>query len=60
VERVSRAGAITRVALQSAEYGVGLNVELTAQRSLELALERGDQVYVSPRKVRVFLPEYVI
>jgi sulfate transport system ATP-binding protein len=60
VERISRAGAITRVSLQSPEYGVGLNVELTAQRSLELALERGEEVYVSPRKVRVFLPEYVI
>ncbi len=60
VERVSRAGSLARVALQSLDHGFGLNVELSSHRCRELALERGDQVYVSPRNVRVFLPEYVI
>jgi sulfate/thiosulfate transport system ATP-binding protein len=60
VERVSRSGPLARVALHSPDYGFGLNVELSSHRCKELALERGDEVYVSPRNVRVFLPEYVI
>ncbi len=60
VERVSPAGAITKVTLQSQDSGVGLNVELSSQRFAELALQRGEWVYVSPRKVRAFMPEYVI
>ena len=42
------------------DFGVGLNVELSPERFAELALKTGDTVYVSPRKVRVFVPEYVI
>ena len=44
----------------SADFGVGLNVEISPERYDELALKTGDTVYVSPRKVRVFVPEYVI
>ena len=39
---------------------MGLNVELSPERYGELGLKAGDTVYVSPRKVRVFMPEYVI
>ena len=44
----------------AADFGVGLNVELSPERYCELALKMGDTVYVSPRRVRVFVPEYVI
>ncbi len=37
-----------------------LNVEVSPERYGELALKEGDTVYVSPRKVRVFVPEYMI
>jgi sulfate/thiosulfate transport system ATP-binding protein len=60
VERVNGAGSVAKVFLLSKEFGVGLNVELSPERYSELALKTGDTVYVSPRKVRVFVPEYVI
>jgi hypothetical protein len=46
--------------LRSFDFGVDLNVEVSPERYEELALKEGDTVYVSPRKVRVFMPEYVI
>ena len=60
VERVNRAGSVAKVFLLAAEFGLGLNVEISPERYTELALKTGDTVYVSPRKVRVFVPEYVI
>jgi sulfate transport system ATP-binding protein len=60
VERVNPAGSVAKVFLLAADFGVGLNVELSPERYGELALKTGDTVYVSPRKVRVFMPEYVI
>jgi sulfate/thiosulfate transport system ATP-binding protein len=60
VQRINPAGAVARISLLSNDYGVGLNVELSPQRYRELALQTGEIVYVSPRKVRVFTPEYVI
>ena len=60
VVRVHRAGAVARVAVESAEFGLALNVEMTPERYTELSLKAGEHVYVSPRRVRVFAPEYVI
>jgi sulfate transport system ATP-binding protein len=60
VERVNPAGSVAKVALSNAEFGVDLNVELSLERFSELGLRTGDTVYVSPRKARVFAPEYVI
>ncbi len=60
VVRVHRAGAIARVAVESEEFGLALNVEMTPERYTELSLKTGEHVYVSPRRVRVFAPEYVI
>jgi hypothetical protein len=42
------------------DFGVPLAVDVSPSRYSELALKTGDTVYVSPRKVRVFVPEYVI
>jgi sulfate/thiosulfate transport system ATP-binding protein len=60
VERVNPAGSIAKIFLTASDFGVALNVELSLERFDELALKCGDTVYVSPRKVRVFVPEYVI
>jgi sulfate transport system ATP-binding protein len=60
VERINPAGPVAKVFLLSPDFGLGLNVELSLERYEELSLKAGDTVYVSPRKVRVFVPEYVI
>jgi sulfate/thiosulfate transport system ATP-binding protein len=60
VERVNSAGSVAKVFLLAPEFGVGLNVEISPERCDELQLKPGDTVYVSPRKVRVFVPEYII
>ena len=60
IQRINPAGAVAKISLLSPQYGVGLSVELSPDRYRELALKAGETVYVSPRKVRVFTPEYVI
>jgi sulfate transport system ATP-binding protein len=60
VVRIQRTGPVVRVLVESAEFGVSLNVELSNERFGELKLSTGDRVYVSPRRVRVFVPEYAI
>ncbi len=60
VQRVNPAGSVAKVALRADDFDMGLNVELSMGRYLELALKTGDRVFVSPRKARVFMPEYVI
>jgi hypothetical protein len=48
------------VFLSALDSGMGLNVEVSADRYVELNLKTGETVYVAPRKVRVFTPDYVI
>jgi sulfate/thiosulfate transport system ATP-binding protein len=60
VAHVNPAGAMTRVQVTVEEYGLEIMVDLPPARSAELRLKKGDFVYVSPRRVRVFLPDYSI
>jgi sulfate/thiosulfate transport system ATP-binding protein len=60
VQRINSAGSIARIALAADGFERGLNVELSKQRYDELALKTGDRVFVSPRKARVFMPDYII
>jgi sulfate/thiosulfate transport system ATP-binding protein len=60
VAHVNPAGATTRVQVTVEEYGLDIMVDLPPARSAELRLKKGDHVYVSPRRVRVFLPDYSI
>ncbi|OWK40563.1 sulfate/molybdate ABC transporter ATP-binding protein [Fimbriiglobus ruber] len=60
VSHVNPAGAITRVRVSVKEFGIDLNVDLTAARYAELRIKKGDNVYVSPRRVRVFESDYAI
>jgi sulfate transport system ATP-binding protein len=62
VTHVNPAGAVTRVQVQVPDIGMELSVELSKDRSAELALKKGDEVYVSARRVRVFdaAPDYTI
>jgi len=57
VLHVSPAGSVTRVRLIAEEFGALLQADLTPDRSAELGLQPGEIVYVSPRRVRVFVPE---
>jgi sulfate transport system ATP-binding protein len=61
VLHVNPAGAVTRVQVRSETFGVSLNIDLRPERSAELSLRAGDQVFAVPKRVRVFMPEdYVI
>jgi sulfate transport system ATP-binding protein len=62
VLRVSRSGAIARVSCRPDGSEGELHVDLPADAARELALQPGERVTITPRKVRVFLPdpEYVI
>lgn len=59
VVHVNPAGSLARVQLRG-EDGAAIHVELSQDRYAELALKPGDRVFVSPRRVRVFAPEYAI
>jgi sulfate transport system ATP-binding protein len=60
VERINAAGPVVKVLAVSPAFGVGINVDISSERFQELGLEPGQTVYVSPRRVRVFAPEYSI
>jgi sulfate transport system ATP-binding protein len=60
VLHVNATGAMVKVTLRANESDQELNAELTADQFAELALKSGDAVSVSPRRVRVFLPDYSI
>jgi sulfate transport system ATP-binding protein len=60
VLHVNPTGARTKIELQVVESNVLINAEITAERFAELRLKSGDMVHVSPRRVRVFVPDYSI
>lgn len=57
--RINPAGSLARIELAS-HHGHELQVDLPFERFSELNLKIGEAVYVCPRKVRVFVPDYVI
>jgi sulfate/thiosulfate transport system ATP-binding protein len=59
IARINPAGSLAKIALR-VEDGSEIQVDLPFERLLELQLKPGEQVYVAPRKVRVFVPEYSI
>ncbi len=54
VERIVTLGSAVRVELKAPPYGDRLEAELDPRRVQALGLQPGDQVYLSPRRVRVF------
>jgi sulfate/thiosulfate transport system ATP-binding protein len=60
VRHVNAAGAVAKVQLVIEDGGTPLSVTMSLERLRELALRNDDQVYVSPRRVHVFAPEYAI
>ena len=59
VVRVNPAGSFAKITL-TIEDGSEIQVDLPFERYQEINLQPGETVYVSPRKVRVFGPDYVI
>ena len=46
--------------LHAEQFGVWLNVDLGWERYNELKLHPGETVFVSPRRMRVFVQDYQI
>jgi sulfate transport system ATP-binding protein len=59
VLRLNPAGAVAKVALAAAD-GSDILVDLPPQRFAELDLQPGENVFVHPRRVRVFTDDYSI
>jgi sulfate/thiosulfate transport system ATP-binding protein len=57
---INPAGPRAKVELRAVESGQLVNAEISAERFAELRLKAGDVVFVSPRRVRVFMPDYSI
>jgi len=62
VLRIARSGAVARVSCRPDGSESELHVDLPAETARDLAFQVGERVTITPRKVRVFLPdpEYVI
>jgi len=60
VVHVNPIGAVTKVQLRAEDNVSAVLVELSPERSVELNLQAGEVVFVVPRKVRVFVPDYSI
>src|SRR5579875_2804812 len=55
VAHVSPARSIVKVRVHAEEFGLWLTVDVPWERYAELRLQVGDSVYVSPRRLRVFV-----
>ena len=60
VLRINPAGASIKVELLARDFGLPLNVVLAPERHAQLRLGAGEQVYVFPKRVRVFVQDYSI
>jgi sulfate transport system ATP-binding protein len=59
VLHVNPTGPIARVLVVTTDGAASLTVDISRDEYLRLDLKSGDNVYVSPRRVRVFLPNEV-
>jgi sulfate transport system ATP-binding protein len=59
VARINPAGSFAKIALTRGD-GSEIQIDLPFDRLAELALQPGETVYVSAKRVRVFTPDYVI
>jgi sulfate transport system ATP-binding protein len=57
VVHLNPTGPVTRVQLLAEEFGATIHVDLPHELRVELGLEPGQNVFVAPRKVRVFAAE---
>jgi sulfate transport system ATP-binding protein len=60
VVHVNPTGSRTKVELKALDTDQLISAEITSERFYELELKSGDTVHVSPRRARVFVPQYSI
>jgi sulfate transport system ATP-binding protein len=60
VTHINPVGSLARVQLVVPDFGWDIHVDVAPDRWAELRLERGDAVFVSPRRVRVFVPQVAL
>jgi sulfate transport system ATP-binding protein len=60
VIHITPAGSVVKVRLRAVEFGFVVNVAVAADEFAGLEIKSGDVVYVSPRRMRVFVPDYAI
>jgi sulfate transport system ATP-binding protein len=60
VAQINPARPVVKVRVHAEAFGVWLNVDLAPDRYEQLKLRVGDQVFVAPRNLRVFVQDYVI
>jgi len=60
VVHINPARPVVKVRLHAVEFGISLNVDLGWERYDELKLQPGESVYVSPRRMRVFVQDYQV
>lgn len=56
VIQLNPAGSVVKVRVHSEDLGIELTVDVVRERAEQLRLRVGEEVFVSPRNVRVFLP----
>lgn len=60
VLHINPMGSMARVQLHSEAFDFLIHVDTSHERCLELALRPGKLVYVAPKKMRIFLPDFTI
>jgi sulfate transport system ATP-binding protein len=60
VQRIHPAGSLARVSLVHRATGKEIVVDLAPPDLQRLSLQEGDDVFVSPKQVKVFIPDYEI
>jgi hypothetical protein len=60
IQRVTFTGALVKVELFAQEFGVPLAVETTRDRWAHLHLQEGDNAFVFPKNLRLFVHDYQI
>ena len=60
VVHVNPAGPVARVHLLSLQGDLAVNAQVSVEQLDDLGLQAGDTVHVTPRRVRVFVPDYSI
>ena len=59
IARINPAGSTAKIAL-TADDGSEIQVDLPFDRYQEMHFQLGERVFVAPKKIRVFTPDYVI
>ena len=53
-------GSMARIQLQAEEFDLPIHVDVSHERTKQMKLAAGMSVYVAPKSMRVFLPDYAI